>query len=188
MTDREFYLSRGRCPRCGGRNPIAPGRTECAECLAKHRESRRKLRDARRAAGLCTRCGKPLPEGYERLQCETCRAYIKTYWVSDKRRYDALKEAGKCTKCGDWAEPGRTMCRKCLDAHIRYERNNPILKERKKQRKAGYRAAGLCIDCGRPVREEGHTRCKRCRDLRMDSTRKYRITKRIQKQLNGVQR
>lgn len=181
-ANRLYYLGIGKCPRCGGANPVEPGRASCRECALKQADKRHQLRARRREEGLCTRCGKPLPEGSKYLQCDVCRAYIGTFRVFNKRRYEGLKEAGKCVKCGDWAEPGKTMCRKCLDMHIAYEKGNEALRENKRARRAGYRAAGLCIDCGEPVREEGHTRCKRCRDMRMDSTRKYRINKRIERQ------
>ena len=85
-------------------------------------------------------------------------------------------------KCGDWAEPGRTMCKKCLDNHAGYVQSyGEAYRDRKRQRWQERIAARLCIDCGRPT-DNGHTRCIRCRDMRMDSTRKYRINKRIEKQ------
>lgn len=188
-ANRQYYLRNGRCPRCGGANPVEPGKASCRECAQKQAVKRYELRERRRAAGQCTRCGKPLPEGSKYLQCEVCRAYIGTFRVFNKRRYEDLKEAGKCVKCGLWAEPGKTMCRKCLNDHKAYEQSyGEAFKEQKRARRAGYRAAGLCIDCGEPVREQGHTRCKRCREMRMDSTRKYRINKRIEKMAEEARR
>lgn len=181
-ANRLYYLSRGRCPRCGGQNPVEPGRKLCKECRIKASDARHDLRQRRREAGVCTRCGNPLPEDSKFVQCEDCRVYIGTFRKFNKRRYERLKAQGKCVKCGDWAEPGRTMCRKCLDAHVAYERSyGDQIKENKRQRREAYKAVGLCIDCGEPVDGE-HTRCKRCREMRMDSCRKYRITKRLRQE------
>lgn len=182
MSNYEYYIGRGRCPKCWGKNPVMPGKRVCAVCASKKSESLKKRRTLRREQGLCTRCGKPLPEGSKYVQCEVCRAYIGTFRAFNKRRYEGLKAAGKCVKCGGWAEPGRTMCRKCLEDHKAYEQSyGDAYKEKKRARREAYKAVGLCIDCGAPTDGE-HTRCKRCRDMRMDSVRKYRINKRFEKQ------
>lgn len=181
-ANRPYYLGIGKCPRCGGRNKVEPGRASCRECALKQADKRQELRNRRRDAGQCTRCGKTLPEGSEFLQCEDCRIYIGSFRKFNKRRYEGMKAAGRCVKCGDWAEPGRTMCRKCLDDHKAYEQSyGEAYREKKRARREAYKAVGLCIDCGAPTDGE-HTRCKRCRDMRMDSVRKYRINKRFEKQ------
>lgn len=178
-ANREYYLRNGRCPRCGGANPVEPGRHRCRECALKSSNARREQRIKRREDRRCTRCGKTLPEDSRYIQCNECRTYLRKYQVFNKARYEQLKAEGKCVKCGEWAAPGKTMCRKCLDNHIAngHSRGDRY-KEQKRARRDAYRSVGRCIDCGRPV-DEGHTRCKRCRDLRMDSTRKYRIMKKI---------
>lgn len=181
-SNSDYYISRGRCPKCGGARPLEPGKRKCRECLEKSRQSQRERRKARRESGACTRCGKPLPEDSKYLQCEVCRAYVSTFRVFNKRRYEARKAEGRCVKCGEWVDPGKTMCRKCLDDHIAYERKQgDALKEKKRARREGFKAVGLCIDCGSPT-DGGHTRCKRCREGRMDSCRKYRINKRFERE------
>lgn len=188
-ANRAYYLSRGRCPRCNGKNPVEPGKHECRECSIRISEKLRELRVIRRENGQCTRCGKVLENGTKYVQCADCRKYNGNYFKFNKSRYERCKEDGECVKCGHPAEPGRTMCRKCLDAHIEYERNCKAgLRETKRQRRADRIAAGLCIDCGKPVGDSEHTRCKRCRDMRMDSCRKYRIHKRLEKEAEEARR
>lgn len=188
MSNRDYYLGRGRCPRCGGKHPVEPGKRQCRECTEKASEGRKRQRKYRRENGLCTRCGKPLEEGSAFVTCEDCRVYLSTFKAFNKCRYERLKRAGKCVKCGDWSEPGRTMCRKCLDAHRAYERSyGDAYRDKKRARREGYKAVGLCIDCGQPT-DGGHTRCKRCREMRMDSCRKYRINKRFEREAQEARR
>lgn len=66
--------------------------------------------------------------------------------------------------------------------------NNDTYQENKRKRRQELREAGLCIDCGQVVDGDNHTRCKRCRDMRMDSTRKYRIRKRLEKEAEDVRK
>ena len=139
-------------------------------------------RERRRAAGLCTECGKPT-EG--KARCATCLAVIraqraakraaglcncchkrpvepsengpKTCAFCRKRsaeRYAALKAAGKCTVrgCPRAPKPGRTRCKPCMDDAAR----------RASARQKAYRAQGKC-KCGREV-EPGHLNCRRCLD------------------------
>ena len=178
----QYYVRNGRCPKCGGKNPVMEGKHVCRECALRLSEQRHARRIFYKESGLCSRCGKPLPEDSRFLQCEDCRGYFGAYYKFNKARYERLKDECKCVKCGEWAEPGRTMCRKCLDDHRAYEKSygEAFLEKRRKRRQERI-AAGLCIDCGRPT-DEGHTRCKRCRDMRMDSTRKYRIHQRTLKE------
>jgi hypothetical protein len=171
----DYYVRNGRCPKCGGANPVMPGKHVCLECAMKESESRRNRRAWRRENGLCTRCGKPLQDGATFKQCDDCRKYTHKYFRFNKARYESLKEAGRCVKCEDMAEPGKTMCRKCLFQYIKYGmEHREQINERKRRVRRERIENGLCVDCGRPT-DEGHTRCKRCRDMRMDSTRKYRI-------------
>lgn len=183
-ANNEYYLSNGKCPRCGGRNPVAPGRKRCRECALKDSERKRNRRDFRRENGLCTRCGRPLSEGHEYIQCDECRKYVQSFYKFNKARYESLKAQGLCVKCGAFAEPGRTLCRACLDQWHESE-NRELYREMKRQRRQECRENGFCIDCYLRKVEPGHTRCKRCRDLRMDSTRKYRINMRLKKGENN---
>ena len=186
----EYYLRNGRCPRCGGANKLEPGKKTCRECALKISEAWRNRRAWRRENGQCTRCGKILPEGSEFIQCDDCRAYLRSYGKFNKERYERFKEAGKCVHCGKLVEPGKVLCKKCLDYHVEYNRtdNGAACREKYRQKRKERIESGLCIDCGRPVKEEGYTRCKRCRDMRMDSCRKYRIKKKLAKEAEEARR
>ena len=186
--NRDYYLRNGRCPRCGGKHPLMPGKRSCRECALKASDRRREIRAFRRENGLCTRCGKPLPEGSAYLLCDDCRAYQRSFQSFNERRYEGLKNQGKCVRCGSWAEPGKTLCRKCAAEQARYDaRRSEAYSARKKQRRQARIEAGLCIDCGLPA-DEGHTRCPACRARRMDSSRKYKIIKRINKEAEAARR
>jgi hypothetical protein len=166
-----YYISTGRCPRCGGMRPLAPGKRTCRECALKQSEDRKIKTVFRRENGLCTRCGRPLSKGHKHVQCDECYSYNKAY---HKERYDKMRDQGLCIMCKGFAEPGKTLCKACLERwHANEDREGNAEKQR--QRRQECREKGLCIDCHTRKVEPGHTRCKRCRGLRMDSTRKYRI-------------
>lgn len=177
--NRAYYLRNGRCPRCGGKRPLANGRVLCLECQRKHDEDQRARLARWRAEGRCTRCGGETDA--EHAQCQSCREYMAPIRrAASKRWRDRMIEAGMCTRCGKtWAEPGRKYCRACLAKHAA-ETNTPENREKANLRRAERRAAGLCIDCGAPT--EGHQRCERCLEMRRDSTRKHAILKRIQRE------
>ena len=78
--------------------------------MSKTREKMKKVRDAQRAAGLCTRCGKPKEDPLY-TRCETCLAVARR---DTKRRHDARKAAGICITCGKPAVPNRIKCEPCL--------------------------------------------------------------------------
>lgn len=181
-SNRQYYLSRGRCPRCGGANPVAEGRRACAECMGRQK-ARYDANVAKwRASGLCTRCGGERDDERWKL-CQACRTFCagknRHNAENAKARREALKAKGFCEQCGKtWAEPGRVRCKKCLAknrAAGRSERSRMLNIERRNMR----REAGQCIDCGAPT--EGKTRCTRCLERQVDSNRIYRIRQRTKK-------
>jgi hypothetical protein len=186
-ANRAYYLSRGLCPRCGGKRPVEPGRCKCTECRERDTGLVKQRRDAWTAAGLCSRCGRPIErEGYK--TCNVCRSKSKVYEQTNAKNVKALHDrrldAGKCVRCGTrWAEGGHTMCRLCMDKqkqrHKRYDPDGSKAKARREKRIA----EGLCVDCGRPT--EGFKRCRRCLDMRKDSWRKYAIHQRTLKGQNN---
>lgn len=177
-ANRLYYLSRGRCPVCGGLRPVVEGGKRCEFCREHERKRKKEIRDRYRAEGRCYRCGKPL-EDDKHAQCEKCRA--RTREISRKRpQYYKRKNAGMCVSCGTRAaEAGKVMCKRCAQrSHDYAVTYDPGWKKHKAMRDAR-KAAGLCIDCGRP--SEGFTRCQRCRAMRLDSFRKYKIMRKIRK-------
>ena len=179
-ANRQYYLSRGRCPRCGGKNPLQKGRVLCIECQQKHDEEQNERRKRWKAEGRCTRCGSD--KGGPGTLCPDCKAYMTDIRRNNaqvcKARRDRLRMEGKCTRCGiRYAELGRSWCRKCLDAHKAYT-NSAEQRAKTQKRREALVAAGRCIDCGKPT-NNGKKRCDDCLAARRDSTIKYKILKKM---------
>ena len=91
---------------------------------------------------------------------------------------------GICDSCGQvWAEPGHVRCKACEDkirAYHAASREHRIELQRK--RRAERIAAGICTECGKRKATEGMRMCPICRERRNDSTRKYKIRKKIARQ------
>ena len=96
-------------------------------------ERKSKLRDRRKAAGVCVTCGE-LPPSDGTLACIICRARQKEWQNAHQRRVRAERRAaGLCTACG---RPGRgkSLCARCVA--LQGERNR-----RRRQRAAASTAA-----------------------------------------------
>lgn len=177
-ANRAYYLNNDRCPRCG-KNPVEPGKRRCRECAIHESENRQKRRLYWIATGKCSRCGAPL-EDKQYKTCQRCRDHAARFKNDqNKRVYDARKEEGKCVKCGKkYAESGKVYCQDCLNRQKQWQRKSDPGNVKKYERRQELIDAGLCIDCRRPT-TGGRQRCDRCIEMRRDSTRKYKITKRI---------
>ena len=197
--------AQGLCPKCG-KQPPALDCQLCEPCGEKRnrasrtrdarlraagmprrdpqrareyeRERARRETEARRAAGLCTKCGQaPAVEG--RASCEPClekrragdrasyaagkaaglnygganaEAKRKSGRLKSKRRQKARREAGLCIRCGKQPPvEGGTTCAPCRDRRQAAER----------QQYHERRADGLCTRCGGPVLD-GLSRCAPC--------------------------
>lgn len=122
-ANREYYKRRNRCTICHTQDAFTlNGRSLCAECAEKHREQNREsyLRRrewyreknqtayyGRKAAGCCTRCGRPV-DG-DTVDCRRCRKR------QDYR--ERVRKGGpelKCRGCGGLPEgPGYMWCAAC---------------------------------------------------------------------------
>jgi hypothetical protein len=85
-----------------------------------------------------------------------------------------------------FAALGHVMCEKCLEAHREDSRKSNQNGAKAKARREARIAAGLCIDCGKPTDREGKARCSACLAARRDSTRKYKIIKRLEREVQNV--
>ena len=170
-------IAAGQCPRCGT-VPPAPERSVCDSCAEKRnrasrardarlraegkprrdpaharayeRERSRRERTARRADGICTRCGKaPAVEG--RTSCEPC---LEQRRASDRVKYAAGKAAG--LKYGG--------------ADVEAKRRSGRAKSKRRQKARV--EAGLCIRCGKRPPVEGGTTCAPCRHRRQQAERR----------------
>ena len=188
--NRQYYLSQGRCPRCGGSNPVQKGRALCVECQQKHDDEQTKRRNLWKSEGRCIRCGGERAEG--RSQCQKCLDDRKAKNINAaacaKRRQKKILE-GRCIRCGTrFAALGHVMCEKCLEAHRDDSRKSNQNGAKAKARREARIAAGLCIDCGKPTDREGKARCSACLAARRDSTRKYQILKRMDREAEEARR
>ena len=160
LTDAE-RRAQGLCPKCG-KAPPEPGRSICAPCAEKHRanararyaeakaagklyggrdpESRRKLareksrrrQEARRAAGLCTSCGRRPPvEGG--ATCEPC---LEARREAERQVYAERRAMGLCTRCGVPTFDGVSRCAVCaVHESGRQEQKNAANRRRYAERR-----------------------------------------------------
>lgn len=187
-ANRLYYLGIGKCPRCGGANKVVESRVLCVECQQKHDDEQVERRNRWKEQGLCVRCGRECAPG--RKQCQQCldsRNIKQTSAAASKRWRDKNRMLGMCTVCGrTWAEPGRTKCKSCMRKHRAQNDKYDPNREKAKARRAARVEAGLCIDCGQP--SDGKQRCPECREKQHDRTRKYQITKKIERQAERARR
>lgn len=101
----------------------------------------------------------------------------------NRERYNWYKERGICTTCGRmWVEPGHVRCKACEDKiKLYHDRSRDYRMERARARRQERIENGLCTECGIRPATEGMRKCPRCREMRNDSTRKYRIHQRTLK-------
>ena len=123
----------GLCTRCGNRPPVEGG-TTCRACRDARQAAEREQYAARRAEGMCGRCGRPSFEGASRCgPCATieARRHSKKNAAS-RRRYAQRRESWRCTDCGQPSQ-GAARCVPC--AHRSWVRSGlhrglPILPPR----------------------------------------------------------
>ncbi len=177
-------IARGVCTKCGIKR-AEPDRRLCAQCTEKRRTSDRaryqtgkaagalygganvemkrrsarvasaKRRQARRASGVCRRCGRRPPvEGG--ATCEPCR---ETRQAAERALYASRRAARLCTRCGGPTTDGGSQCPPC--AVLEAERGRPECKNaRSRERYWERRATSRCTDCNEP--SHGASRCEPC--------------------------
>lgn len=101
--------AKGLCIRCAVSKPVA-GKTLCKTCRTlktlEDNAAQLKRYHAKRAAGLCTRCGSPS----EKSTCEACRPDTA---VHARKYYWTRREQGLCPSCGRKPEAGKVLCIVC---------------------------------------------------------------------------
>lgn len=136
MTDREFWKARERCVECHCRDAFTmAGRALCAVCAEKSRalarkryeatpekyqERDRRYYDARKAARLCVKCGKPVEPDNPRVRCLKCTRKLS---AEDRSRNERNRppeqnwprgDNGICYICNRRPTlPGRNCCGEC---------------------------------------------------------------------------
>lgn len=107
-----------------------------------------------------------------------------------KEHYNWYKDRGICTTCGQiWAEPGKVRCKAC-EAKIAacHEKRREERRRAKQEQRQQRIAAGICTECGKRPATEGMRMCPRCRAMRNDSTRKYKIQKKIEREIQEARK
>ena len=135
----------------GGRDPEARRRAD--------RERSRRRSQARRAAGICVRCGNAPPaEG--RAMCEPCREDRRQ---AKRDRNRERRAAGLCVTCATPTPGGKAYCDPCAAVREERRRRNPGARlEAGRRRYAERRARGDCPKCGKPA--NGAAECQSCRE------------------------
>nr|DAW41410.1 MAG TPA: hypothetical protein [Bacteriophage sp.] len=136
-TDRyNFLKGHGICVSCGQCDAF-PGHTKCADCIEKANlasakcwddpekkikyakrgnETKKKLYQERKSAGLCVRCGKQTGGGVycglHRAKRNLARRTGREYGVAFRERMDR----GVCMYCGEVVVPGYRFCERHLEA------------------------------------------------------------------------
>ena len=105
----------GLCTRCGDRPP-AGGGAVCEPCREARRTAERELYAARRAAGLCGRCGEPTFKSAS--LCGPCAALCdgrdrEKKNAARRGRYADRRARGLCTDCGGQSSGGAARCDPC---------------------------------------------------------------------------
>lgn len=145
--DYRLYKRLHLCVQCHEMDAFTiGGRAYCADCTEKNKtyrqrwyekhkaddnERRRKQRDQWRALGLCTHCGKPLPEGHRYRTCDRCRLNAR---LSKRKETEARTgwptgmrwERPDCPRCGRPSKEGHNaagvpyrLCDRCWETSMR---------------------------------------------------------------------
>lgn len=126
------------CPRCG-KNDLFGDEKRCPECLAEAyknnmktreklgkehlkeiaRKSRNNIRQKRKEAGLCPRCGKRKPE-YGFKNCSICRKKARDNMRAKKGYCSGISrfERGICHFCDSPLKDGYKVCEKHYQMNI----------------------------------------------------------------------
>ena len=84
-ANRAYYLQRGKCPRCGGQNPVEPGYNRCRQCAVKVSEQRKRRREALKRMGLCPSCGGSRDDDTF-TTCSRCRQRLHIYCAGNPEK------------------------------------------------------------------------------------------------------
>ncbi len=138
--DRERHAARVAKGLPGRSGSLVRARERSQERAAKRYASRK-------AAGLCTSCGK-VPAAPGRTQCEGCAAHSRRL---DRQARAERRARGQCRDCDRAAVPGKAYCAEHLAARRGMKRDGAAAeRDRKRRLYWERRAAGVCVTCGEP--------------------------------------
>lgn len=154
MSMYHWYKEHGICVDCKEED-AAPGKTRCLNCLSIRAEQRReresklspeelaeknrikrergkKLREYRKANGLCDVCGKPAYKGYSK--CYEHYIYYKRYETKRRqKRNKGYTELGLCRICGKPTVEGKKFCAEHLEQYREKMRRVQAIRMEKKK-------------------------------------------------------
>lgn len=154
---REWRKEKNLCPRCG-KNALVGNEKTCIECRAynasrwrewmaknpqkgnkeKNREFKRIEYKARKDAGLCTKCKRPMGKDTHAM-CARCRE--KDNEARRKRNYAKVAENkkrienGGCMFCNNKALPGKKVCEEHYNRLLSLSNNKSALEYRQRIKK-----------------------------------------------------
>lgn len=110
-------------------------------------------------------------------------AYRERRKSQNRERRAWYKEHGICIDCGRvFSDPGRVRCHMCMKrqraSRLTSDPDGSKNMTRKKELREERKAAGLCIDCGKP-NDGVHARCATCLKKRRESQMILYIRKKI---------
>ena len=137
----------------------------------------RELYAERKAAGICTKCGKEKAE-QGRTMCRKCLD-AKSEYERENKVY--FKQLGICTRCRkNRAMKGRTTCIECTEKdrarsiYMRYK-DADVNNKRRRNQWAERLSAGVCPVCGKRKLAPNRKKCFICLEYcrRKKRERKY---------------
>ncbi len=141
-----------KCPNCG--KPNDGTAYICSECTDKQKRRRKERADS----GLCTKCGRSLPDDNEgRLRCPKCREKEKAYAEQSRTRRSTARVCVQCQSPLP-VEYAYKACPTCLQG--------------RKDLSAYRKAHGLCVACGKPLDRVGAV-CRECVEKRKNYGRTH---------------
>jgi len=135
-------IKKGICFSCG-KEPAKSNCSKCITCLERCNQNGKRLKNKRKALGLCTRCGKLAYNNT--LLCKKCSKKASEY---TKKRKEKLRKLGICIAC----ETQKTSHRLCSGCYLKKDKARKKLSNKIKTeifQKYGYK----CNCCGEAQKE-----------------------------------
>ena len=167
---RRSLIAAGLCPKCPelSRQPLAPSRAMCADCLRLHSQQQTGRQKQRKQSGLCRDCNNSLLPG--QVRCDQHKQAARLFYSPKPTRLcDSCGDQPVATKRGHYcAECQRTAGRTKRERKNRYQRQRALLRDQ----------SGLCNRCGWALKATGRQRCRPCLDKAAEHTRHAKAAKR----------
>lgn len=125
QTDAYTLAGRRLCAECAGRAAEKVSRKRQTDEAYRLQAVQRTQEWRKRKAEehCCPRCGKKLPNEYDKSLCTECLAYArkrneKIRREKGLRTWEMRNEDGTCYICGKPAIEGKRMCKECYESRL----------------------------------------------------------------------